>query len=1038
MKASILLGVSGFALASLPAQAQTVEPAAPPAPVAVAAAEAAPSDEYILVTGSRILRPNLESAVPITTLSVQELTQTGEVSIGDRLSLLPQFRTTRSTQNSGRFIGTAGLNILDLRGLGTARTLVLQNGRRHVTAEPGSSTVDTNTIPVDLIERVDVVTGGNSAVYGSDAVAGVVNFVLKQDFEGFRVRGQAGISSRGDRPTYLGSITAGKNFNDGRGNIAVSLEYTDQDALYFTERDGLTGAFSGRRQFNATENVLTPPEPSTGNGIPDTTFLTGIRNIGISEGSAYTSACPADTPANAARRAVNCTGLKNNSGVDLGRVFLFNNDGTLTANGGTDMRPFGSANTVGPGGRGSTLRLTGQLQPSVKRYSANLLTKYEFTEAAEVFLEGKFVRTESVQEGQPTFISGTLNTSFRLENPYLSTQARNLLVSSLAPGATTFTINRFNTDIAGRGEDHERETYRFVGGLRGTFNDDWRYEVALNYGHLKTYYETAGNVNVAKFNASADAVRNAAGQIVCRINTDASTTNDDPNCRPQNLFGVGNISQEAKDYYLVTSTRDEWAEQINAVAFMSGDSSDWFEMPGGPIAFSIGAEWRKEKSYAAYDEVTRGGSTFLNALGVFEPPALEVKEAFGEIRIPIVADRPFFHELTLEGAARVSDYNLGSTGSVWAYNIGLIWAPVEDVRFRGGYAQSVRAPTTTNLYGALNQTFLNGLVDPCSQNNIRDNPNRVANCAAAGVPTTQTFNGTTEPFTNIPTSGISGFNGSNPDLFEETGTSWTLGAVVQPRFVPGLTVTIDYYNIEVTNAIFTLGAQTIINQCYNDAGGIDNPFCNAITRNPNGTFAGQSNVTHGGVAVSFPTTGSSFTQGPFNFAKQKSSGIDFDIAYQLPSSGDFRFSARSIISYLINRDNYTDINRPDFINQQKLELGDPEWAANLNLTFGFKEFEFAYNMRYIGGMTTSLEYETMNSVQGRPPENPDQRPFTFYPDYVYHDIRMQIDVGGPKVYFGIDNLLDTQPPYDLLGTEAGAGVYVNTGRYFYIGVDAKF
>ncbi|MFN7399409.1 MAG: TonB-dependent receptor domain-containing protein, partial [Sandaracinobacter sp.] len=171
----------------------------------------------------------------------------------------------------------------------------------------------------------------------------------------------------------------------------------------------------------------------------------------------------------------------------------------------------------------------------------------------------------------------------------------------------------------------------------------------------------------------------------------------------------------------------------------------------------------------------------------------------------------------------------------------------------------------------------------------------------------------------------------------------------------------------------------------------------------------------------------------------KTSGIDFDLAYQLPTTGDFRFRARAIASYLINRDNYTDISRPDFINQQKLELGDPEWQATLNLGFGFKKFDLDYTLRYVGGTTVSAEYENMNSVQGRPPLNPDQFPFTFYPDFTYHDIRGTLNLKqDASVFFGIDNVLDTMPPFGLMGTEAGAGVYPNTGRFFYLGVDFRF
>src|SRR5687768_1612148 len=245
--------------------------------VEIESGQAATAEEgTIVVTGSRIRRPNLDSPVPITSISAEELTQTGDVNVGDRLNDLPSLRSTFSQSNSTRFIGTAGVNLLDLRGLDVERTLVLVNGRRHVTYSPGDFLVDVNTIPTDLIERVDVVTGGSSAVYGSDAVAGVVNFMLKRNFEGVRLRGQAGVSSRGDRGIQFISATGGKNFMDDRANVAINLEYVDADPLYFKQRPGLTGAFAGRCQFNLAEPTV--GEPASGDGVPDQQFFCGVRN----------------------------------------------------------------------------------------------------------------------------------------------------------------------------------------------------------------------------------------------------------------------------------------------------------------------------------------------------------------------------------------------------------------------------------------------------------------------------------------------------------------------------------------------------------------------------------------------------------------------------------------------------------------------------------------------------------------------------------------------------------------------------------------
>jgi outer membrane receptor protein involved in Fe transport len=657
----------------------------------------APTNETgdaIIVTGSRISRPNLRSTVPITSVGVQELTDTGNVSLGDELNNLPALRSTFSQANSTRFIGTAGLNLLDLRGLGTERTLVLVNGRRHVTAQPGGYAVDTNTIPTDLLERVDVVTGGNSAIYGSDAVAGVVNFVLKRNFEGIRIRGQGGISSRGDRGTQFVSVTAGKNFADDRGNVAVAFEYANSEALFFTSRDDLTGVFSGNKGFFQVENTL--GEPPEGDGIADTAFLEGVRNNSFGAGGGVLTTCtgpiPTGTPTNAVerRRLAVCTGATSPTGGLLSDTFFFLPDGSLVRNNPTmDLRPVG-----GPvfGGFGITGTETDQLQPGLDRYAANFLASFELTSAFKPFLEAKFVRVDSLQSGQPTFTGGG-NTSgvFSVNNPFLTAQARTTLQTILAPGATTFGLNRLNIDFGGRGEEHQRDTFRVVAGFGGDISENFRYEVAGNYGRTETYYETNGNILSGRFNNAINAVLNPAGQIVCGINADASTTNDDPACVPLNLFGAGRPSQAALDYINVVSSREQEAEQLNATAFIAGDSTGFFRLPGGPVGFALGAEYRKEKAFSAFDEVTRSGATFLNSAAVFDPPSQEIKEVFGELRVPLLADLPFAEELTLEASGRASDYG-GGTGTVFAYNLGATFAPVRDIRFRAGYARSVRAP----------------------------------------------------------------------------------------------------------------------------------------------------------------------------------------------------------------------------------------------------------------------------------------------------------------------------------------------------------
>lgn len=1057
-----LLGASALASATLLAQAafaQTAAVADQDGPVSTVsaqddAAEEA-TDDTIIVTGSRLARPNLASTNPITTVAVDEILS-GDVSLGNALSNLPQLGQTYTSANSTRFIGTAGLSILDLRNLGTSRTLVLVNGRRHVTAQPGSNSVDINTIPIDLVENIDILTGGNSAIYGPDAVAGVVNFRLRRDYEGVNLRAQGGISDRGDAGNYFVSLTAGKNFAEGRGNVAINAEYTHSDVLYFTDRDDQTGAYSGRNQFNAVEHTginnnpaagpIRGAEPATGNGIPDSAFITGVRNSNISLGGLLTASCPTtaatgESPAAfAARRTVACSGIANPAGTSalaqFGALYVFNPDGALVPNGCiTDNRQFNnSQNCVG--GQGATLNETGMLQPQIDRYAANLLASFEITPAFRPFVEAKFVRIDALQEGQPTFFNNTFSTS----NPFLTAQARNTLATILAPGVTSFTAQRFNVDFAGRGEEHRRDTYRVVAGVEGEFNGDWRYEVAANYGRTESNYLTRGNVLIAEYGRSINAVRNAAGQIVCAVNADTSTTNDDPNCVPVNLFGNGQASQAAIDYFGYTSRRDERAEQFVASAFVSGNLAGLFTLPGGPIGFAVGGEYRRETASSSYDEVTRSGLTFLNAIADFRPPALEIKEVFGEVRVPLLAGVRFAEELSIEAAGRFSDYNAGNTGQTFTWNVGGIYSPVRDIRLRATYARAVRAPTQSDLFATQSQTFVNGFSDPCSQNNINNNPNRRANCLAAGVPVTQTFNGITEPFTNITASGISGFNQGNIGLDPEESRSLTIGAVFQPTFIPGLTVTVDYYNIEIEQAIQGLNGQTIINQCYDNEGGIENPFCASIFRRPDGTFAGQQNVSHAGATVTLPVIGPSFLNQPFNYAKFQTNGIDADVNYSI-TLGDGRLNLRGIVSHVFRRNNFTDVARPDFRDRTLSELGQPRWSGQVSANLEMPTFDLFYQLRYEGSQIAGgSAYETFFAFDGRDPLNPDARSESqiWNPETFYHNVRLGIKAAEDfRFYVGVDNVFDTLPPFGALGIEANSP-YGNLGRMLYAGATAKF
>ncbi|MEA2998837.1 MAG: hypothetical protein QOH04_1379 [Sphingomonadales bacterium] len=997
------------------------------------------TNDQIVVTGSRIRRPNLESNVPITSVSVEELTNRGEVNIGDALNDLPSLRSTFSQSNSVRFIGTAGVNVLDLRGLGTNRTLVLVNGRRHVTYSAGDYLVDVNTIPTDLIERVDVITGGEAAVYGSDAVAGVVNFILKKNFDGIRLRAQDGISQRGDRGIQFASLTAGRNFAEDRGNIAINLEYVHADQLEFNQRNGVTGSATGRCQFNAWEP--TAGEPQSGDGVPDQMFFCGVRNGAISNGGtliANISAANCQNPAITAANARLCLA----PGTPLGepRIYRFSSNGQLIEDvPSLDFRPFGSGNVIDPPGAivpGATLRDTGQIAPALERMTGNILAHFDVSPAFKPFVEAKFVHIKAQQEGQPSFFSPIAATIFGSSNPAFNTRCNNAFVtpSLLAsfqsigycanPATGTIPVGRFNVDFGGRKEDITRDTYRIVGGVQGDFNDDWNYEVSFNYGHVKTHQierndliltDVTGN-NLDGFLLAYDAVRNSAGQIVCRVNQVTVTR---PDCVPVDIFGNNAPSQAALDFINTDTNVYAKATEMDALAYVNGDSSQVFSFPGGPARFVLGGEWRRETAFLTEDELARNGGTFFNAFPDFTPPALTIMEGFGELELPLLKDLPFAKELTVTGAARYSHYNKGGggTGNTFAWNINGTWAPVSDIRFRANYSKSVRAPTQSDLFSAPGQNFA-FIGDPCDVLNIGNGTsNRPINCAAAGVPV---------GFVNAPArSQSTGFlTAGNPFLQEETGKSLTVGGVLTPRWIPGFSFTVDYYRIRVKNLIAILGAQTILNQCFDLPQ--PNQYCDLIQpRNPDSTFQNPALISAG-----------------VNFAQFKADGIDFEASYRKRFSNGVTLSVHGIATRVLKRENFTSPTNPAFGDRILSELGDPKWAANLNISFGWGPYEIRYSGNYIGKQVIGA-FENYFSYQGRPPQNADLTAEIYYPAVMYHALRFNVKVNDKfTFYLGGDNIFDTMPKLfkNTFGStgSAGGAAWDYIGRYFYGGVQVDF
>lgn len=1051
--------------------------------------EDAASDEAeaIVVTGSRIARPDLESTVPIASIMGDSFIKQGNTNIGDALNDLPQLRASRGQQNPNLGVGIAGLNLLDLRGLGTQRTLVLVNGRRHVAADVLNNgvSVDINSIPANLIERVDIVTGGNSAVYGSDAIAGVANFILRQNFDGLEVNGKAGISTPGGYGgnQHLDAIF-GKNFADGRGNITISAEYNHQDRVYASEVPWL------RRVDGLLSTDLDPAGLTNGSdGIPDRTYFFDQRQASIH----VNGLVPITQPFTGNRCGV---GISNGviAGTPYNCTYIFSDSGALNAQTGSRV----GTGVIGGiiGGNGQTGR-EGDLFTVLPRqdiYNVNVLGHYEFSRAFDVFWEGKYSRIVSFGGNAGTAsIQGTL-TQFdirerlRLDNPFLAPTARQtitdaLLASGCNPSFTTactaarttsggqgiggplsasdiaainagtyrFVIGRNLDDLGARDEKFTRQTYRGVLGVRGSFLDDWKYEVAVNYGKFKEHTDATGYVDKQRFMLSLDAgidPLNTAAGIQCRAKFDPAARVALPNsaanqaklaadiaaCVPYNPFGRSN-NAAAVNYFGVTYNNDSWITQLDFSGYVAGDTSGFFNLWGGPISFVLGGEYRREDSQYNQDAFSAAGNTNAVAFGAFEPDPFKVKEAFGEVRIPIVKDVPFLHELTLSGAARVSDYNSGA-GTVWAYNYGGDWAPVRDIRFRVNWSRSVRAPNLSETFGELIPNFAPGFTDPCSPTRIGTGTQyRGANCTS----------GVGANIGNLASLGAYSLpilSGVNPDLKAETADSLTIGAVIQPRWVPGLSIAVDYYNIKVNGVIVSLNAQTIANACY-DQPTLNNPFCGLFSRwtGPGtGPFGEQPGQIEGNTLIS----------APFNFAKRVRRGIDTQINYRTSITDDLKLRANLTYSHNLKNSNYENPTLPDFENRILGELGDPkdEFVASIDIIKG--PFTFGYQMHYIGPMWVNA-YEDFNALQDRPPQDADYADIRQYPRVFYHDVRFEWELPSAGMaksftfYGGVDNIFNKTPPLGstatgerLAGGGNGGPIYSVRGRQFYAGFKANF
>ena len=961
-------GVASAALLSTPAFAQTGATVDQTAQASADEADTAGSS--IIVTGSRISRTEVESPVPIAVVGQAILEQDAAQNISDTINELPQVAIGSTRTNTNFQTTGTGIATVNLRSLGSSRTLTLVNGRRFISGFAGDSAVDLNNIPTDFVDRVEVVTGGSSAVYGSEAIAGVVNFILKDKFDGLQLRLQTGITSRGDNPTYLGSLTGGQSFMDGRLNLLGNFSWDKDEGL--ASRDRKISQQDCGAQFS--NGVICGPA-----------FYSSFASQGRFQ-------------------LVSSTGSSRPVLPGGNSLFTFNPDNSLQL-----------GFPIGFGFNRDNLRL---ISTPVERKIFSGIVNFEVTPSIKFFTELTYGRVKSDASIEPLAVSpaSTGVNRIGISNPFIpaSVAATIAAVNSdaIANNNVGFIdFRRRSNEIFDRSNHARRNTFRAATGFKGELAEKYNWEVSYVYGRVRDFNSTE-DIDLDKYNNALDAVRVSAGNVVgtdiiCR---DAAARA--AGCIPLNLFGANTVDPRAAAYVKASVPRSE--DIINREDVVNASiSGPLFALWAGDISAAVGGEYRREKTSDTVDALTlagnNSGNQLTNLVGKYH-----VWEAFGEVNVPLIKDSSFTKYFGLTGAARYSDYS--TIGGIFSYNVGAEWQPISDIRFRGMYAVANRAPNISELFSQPSQTFA-AINDPCNGVTATTAGDFGAACRAIpGVASAINANGAFV-YTLADLQTIDGFVGGNTNLSEEKATTKTLGVVLTPRFIPGLSLTADYYDIKVKNAINTLGRNFSVSQCLLT----NNPvFCSTVTRNPNTGFITRVN----GQLI--------------NVAGLHNEGIDFGLNYgtRVGLVPDDKLTLAVNVTHLIDNETQSSPSEAPSDSAGTFGRGFSRNSALARGSYRFNEFTIGWTTSFLEGgpfvkdfFSTDPAVVALNKVD----------------DYWLHDFQLRIDPNDRfSMFFNVDNVFDTKPQL-LPGAAFGNPTGLETspdfdvfGRRFLVGVKVKF
>ena len=605
-----------------------------------------------------------------------------------------------------------------------------------------------------------------------------------------------------------------------------------------------------------------------------------------------------------------------------------------------------------------------------------------------MYAQAKYARTRAITMGQPAFFYGGSETTIYRNNAFLDDSVAAYMDEN---ELDSIQLNRMMTDLGRRTEADERETYRYVLGIEGYMGDEWSYEAFVNYGKTELERENRNNLVLQNFENALNAITDGDGNIVC-------ASGSDDGCVPLNIMGFGQPSQEAIDYVNTTSVGTSKIEQYNAGATIA--NSGIYELPAGYVGFAAGVEYRKEKS--EIEEPDNAAGTFFNTLGE-DKGDYDVSEVFTEVTIPLLADLPGVEMLTFDTAARIANYS--SIGNAKSWKLGLDWKVYEDLRLRATKSSALRAPNIGELYGEASQTFFR-VDDPCRTDNLADLANadqRIANCAALGIPAD--FN------SDYDSATLEGVNGGNIDLQAESSISKTLGVVYTPSWFEGFTATVDYWEIELTDAISSIDGQTILDRCVDSESGINNVYCGLIDRD--GTTGEITQIRSYAL----------------NIAGQEAKGIDFELGYDFDAlEGAFRTSL--IATYLKDRKEFPFQDNPEVFYQYAGTAGESDWQGVFTINYSRGDWEASWKTRYL---ERSSLYDNQELARNPNPSNRME-----LPSYAVTDVTAGYNfANGVSLTVGIDNLFNRALPTGTTGTGSIDGAYDNIGRFGYVTVAYK-